>query len=111
MKSRTLEKKDWNNYFDLVSKSLEGKRATIEVASLQLGDQIEADRVVLYGITYDMKDDLLEIALEGLDHMIRKPVDIELIEGASGLQTIGVVDADGTQQIIRLSDPLMLGTV
>ncbi len=108
MKSRNLEKKIWNSYFDRVSKSLEGKRATIEVASLDLGDQIETESVVLYGITYDPKDDLLEIALEGLDHMIRKPVDIEVIEEAGGLKTIGVVDAEGTEQIIRLSDPLML---
>ena len=42
------------------------RRAEIEVASLDLGDQIEAEWLPLLGITYDDKDDVLEIALEEL---------------------------------------------
>ena len=52
------------------------KAAEIEVASLSLGDQVEAEWLPLHGITYDPNDDLVEVALEGLDHMIRKPREI-----------------------------------
>jgi hypothetical protein len=38
-----LEKSQWRAYFDRMSKALVGKRAEIEVASLKLGDRIEAD--------------------------------------------------------------------
>jgi hypothetical protein len=38
------------------------------ICGLALGDQIAANWLPLLGITYEPKDDLLEIALEGLDH-------------------------------------------
>jgi Family of unknown function (DUF5335) len=59
--------------FDRLSKTLQGKQAEIEVASLSLGDQVEAEWLLLHGITYDPNDDLVEVVLERLDHMIRKP--------------------------------------
>jgi hypothetical protein len=43
------------------------------VASLDLGDQTQAEWLPLLGITYDPRDDVVDIALDGLDHMIRKP--------------------------------------
>jgi hypothetical protein len=50
---RTLEKSERHGYFDRVSLALLGKPAKIEVASLVLGDQIEAEWVPVLGITYD----------------------------------------------------------
>ena len=64
MASRALSKPAWESYRDRISKGLVGKRAQIEVTSLTLGDQIAAKWLPLLGITYDPKDDLLEIALE-----------------------------------------------
>ncbi len=49
------------------SAGLTGMRAEIEVASLTLGDEIQAEWLPLVGIAYDAKDDALEIALDGLD--------------------------------------------
>ena len=81
-----------------------------EVASLSLGDQVEAEWLPLHGITYDPNDDLVEVALEGLDHMIRKPREIYLEDWTRGLMTIEVVDADGTKQVVKLREPLMLAS-
>jgi Family of unknown function (DUF5335) len=67
MTVRKLEKTEWRRFFDWVSKGLVGKRAEIEIASLALGDQIEAEWLPLLGIAYDPKNDVLEIALDGLD--------------------------------------------
>jgi hypothetical protein len=38
--------------------------AEIEVASLDLGDQIQAEWLPLIGITYDPNDDVVEVALD-----------------------------------------------
>ena len=63
MAIRKLGKAEWQRYFDRISKAVIGKRAEIEIASLALGDQIEAEWLPLIGIAYDRKDDILEIAL------------------------------------------------
>jgi uncharacterized protein DUF5335 len=108
MTTRKLDKKQWRTFFDHVSTMLEGKQAEIEVASLRLGDQIEAEWLPLLGITYDPEDDLVEVALEELDHLIPKPRDIYVEDGPGGLVALEIVDADDTKQIVKLRDPLML---
>ncbi len=52
----------------------------MEVASLKLGDRIEAEWLPLLGISYDPKNDLIDIALEGVDHMIHHPREIYVAE-------------------------------
>jgi len=108
MASRALMKPEWQSYCDRVSKGLAGKRAEIEVTGLSLGDQIAAKSLPLLGITYDSKGDLLEIALEGLDHLIHRPHGISVEEGPEGLTSMEIVDSDGRRQIVKLAEPLML---
>jgi hypothetical protein len=85
-----------------------GKRAQIEVTGLRIGDQIAAKWLPLLGVTYDSKDDLLEIELEGLDHVIHKPGSISVDDGPEGLASMEIVDSDGRRQLLKLMDPLML---
>src|SRR3954470_7501133 len=80
MFNRKLEKAEWESFFNFLSKQLEGKLAEIEIASLKVGDQIEAEWLPLIGITYDPKDDIVEIALEDVDHIINKPREIYFAE-------------------------------
>jgi hypothetical protein len=103
-----LDKSTWQRYFDTLSKVVVGKQAEIEVASLKLGDQVEAEWVQFLGISYDPKGDELEILLEGLDHLIPKPREIYVEGSAPALSSILVIDNDGNQQIVKLRDPLML---
>jgi uncharacterized membrane protein len=105
---RIIPKTEWRSFFDRMSKVLLGKRAEIEVATLDLGDQIIAEWVPLIGITYDSADDLLDIALDRANHLIRRPREIVIEEGDAGLASVAVVDADGTRQIVNLKDPLSL---
>jgi Family of unknown function (DUF5335) len=99
---------EWRPFFDRMSKALLGKWAEIEVASLELGDQIIAEWVPLLGITYDTKDDLLDVALDRSNHLIRHPRDIVVEETPTGLASVAVIDAEGARQIVRLKEPLML---
>lgn len=66
----------WRAFFDGMSDLVLGKRVEIEAASLDLGDQIVAEWVPLLGITYNSHDDLLDVALGGLNHLIRHPREI-----------------------------------
>ena len=108
MASRALAKAEWKSYCDRISKSVAGKRAHVEVAGLTLGDQVAAKWLPLFGITYDPKDDLLEIAMEGLDHLIRTPQSISIDDGLDGLRSMEIVDPDGRRQIVKLMEPLLL---
>jgi hypothetical protein len=106
--ARKLEKTEWQPFLDRVSKGLIGKLAEIEVASAKLGAQIEAEWVPLIGLAYDPKSDIVEIAVQGLDHMIRRPQELYVEEEAGRLISLEVIDSEGTRQIMKLKDPLML---
>jgi hypothetical protein len=108
MTVQKLEKPKWRPFLDAVSKLLEAKVAEIEVASLKLGDQVQAEWLPLIGITYDPRDDIVEVALEGIDHMIPNPREIYLDNGSGKLSSIEIVDADGVKQIVKLKDQLLL---
>jgi hypothetical protein len=108
MALRRLDKTEWRVFCDRVSKALVGKRAEIEIASLALGSQVEAEWLPLLGIAYDPKDDIIEIALEGLDHMVHRPREMYVDLGPDGLTSLEVIDGYDIRQIVKLRDPLML---
>lgn len=108
MTTRKLDKAQWRTFFDRLSSTLEGKEAEIEIASLRLGDQVEADWLPLLGISYDPNDDVVDVALEGLDHLISKPRELYVQEEVGGLAAVEIIDADDVKQIVKLRNPLML---
>ena len=106
--TRNIPKSEWRPFFDRMSKALLGKWAEIEVAQLDLGDQIVAEWIPLLGVTYDSNDDLLDVALDRLDHLIHRPKEIMVDVSAEGLTSVAVVDADGARQVVNFKAPLML---
>jgi hypothetical protein len=126
MPTRKLDKAEWRPFLDGISKLLEAKEVEIEVASLSLprcsgvywpctrsgplGDQVQAKWLPLHGVTYDSKDDMVEVALEGLDHMIPRPREIYAQEGTAGLASLEVVDSTGAKQIVKFRDQLLLAS-
>lgn len=110
MTTRKIEKKEWKTFFDGVSKvgGLDSKCAEIEVLGLNLGDHIATEWVPMFGVVYDPKSDVLEVGLEGLDHLIHRPKTIYVDESTTGLLSISVTDEDDIQHIIRMRDPLLL---
>jgi Family of unknown function (DUF5335) len=104
-------------YFDSLSPSIEGMLATIEVMDAQAGDQIDAERMPLQAISYDPRDDVLEIALGGrgvrypvvLRHFISSPRTIGVEESTSVTPSaILVTDGGGVRTLIRLFEPIEL---
>ena len=105
----SVPRSDWRQFFDRMSTALlRGKWAEIEVASLETGDQIVAEWIPMMGVTYDSRNDLVDVALDRTDHLIYHPDEIVVEEGTEGLMSIAVIAVDGTRHIVRLKEPLML---
>ena len=105
----SIPRSEWRQFFDRMSAALlRGKWAEIEVASLETGDQIMAGWIPMIGVTYDSRDDLVDIALDRTDHLVYHPDEIVVEDGADGLMSIAVSAGDGTRHIVRLKQPLML---
>jgi len=112
MALKKLEEYEWRSFFDRLSKGLAGKGAKLERASLGIGREVEGKWIPLLGIAYHPKDDLVGIALEGHNHLIRKPREIWVDDdGPSGLTCMGVIDADGGRHILLLHNALTLPPV
>jgi hypothetical protein len=103
-----IDRRGWQAFLDTFTCALVGKRAGIEVASLDLGDQIAAEWLPLLGISYDRKNDMVVIALDGIDHMIRAPREIYADYMAGALIALEIVDGKNRHQIVRFKDPLAL---
>jgi hypothetical protein len=84
-----LEKSRWQTYFDTLSRVLVGQSVELEVAALDLGDQVEAKWLLLLGVDYDPRNDLIEIAFDGVDHLIRRPREVFIDDdGSVGLSSL-----------------------
>ena len=104
----SLPQVEWPGFFDRVSTALLGKWAEIEVTSLRLDDEIVAEWVPFFGIRYNRSNDMLDVTLDRSSHHIPHPREILLAETSEGLSSIAIVDADGSTQVIRLREPLLV---
>src|SRR5262245_26488237 len=82
MTTRKLEPSNWRPYFDWLSRHFPSVRAEVDVESLALGDQIEADAVVIDGLSYDPYN--REVVVTATDvhfeHHISDPQEIYVVE-------------------------------
>lgn len=108
MALQKLERTQWLVFFDRMSGGLAGKRAEIEIASRASGVQVKTRWVPVLGVTYDTHNDMMEILLEGIDHVVLHPRELYVEYGSSGIESLGIVDHDDAWQIVLLRDPLML---
>ena len=109
MTIRRLKRSDWGAFCIRASRGFLGRQADIEVASPQLGWQLEARRLPLIGMSYDPNSDVLELLVSELDHLIREPREVYVDEeGIPGIVSLQIIDAGGGRQIITLREPLML---
>lgn len=67
-----LDKDEWGLAINRLSKALTGKPAAVEIAATA------ADSLTLLGVTFDRCDDIVEVATEDFDHMIRRPREVYL---------------------------------
>ena len=106
--TQAIERSDWEHYCERISGALQASDAEIEVASLKLGNQVEARWLPFIGITYDPNDDIIDIALEGVDHIVKHPQELRADGDAGSLTALEIIDNDGMQHLVRLRDILAL---
>lgn len=107
--TREIPRSEWRTYFDDFSRDNDRLRAAVEVDGVEVGAQVQTERALLRGITYDHGDDILVIGLgasgeigEDLEHVVSNPQSIYLAE-SDGELTFDIKDAEGTQTLLRLT--------
>jgi hypothetical protein len=103
--TRQIPRAEWQAYFDRFTRrqlaSDEG--VTVEVVSPATGDRREAQEVRLTAVEYDPRSQALEVALQGLDHLVYHPTEIWVIEDDGDvLATIELGRRDGTKELIHV---------
>jgi hypothetical protein len=115
--TQELGAEKWLEYFDSVASSIDGMLVTIEVMSERLGDQVDVERLPLQAISYDPKDNMVEISVGGrgvrypvmLRHFISSPQTVSVEESDPlSPRAILVTDASGVRTLIRLFEPAAL---
>ncbi|HWX95371.1 MAG TPA: DUF5335 family protein [Solirubrobacteraceae bacterium] len=106
--TREIPQSEWRTYFDDFSRDLQDLVATVEVAGKDVGAQIEAERPLLTGITYDDGDDIVVIGLdapggtqEDLEHVVYHPQKIYVAEEDSAT-IFDIEDSEQVQTLVRL---------
>ena len=104
-----LPRAGWRVYFDDLSRALGTTQATVEIEAPDLGAQVQAEDLVLSGISYDDRDDVLVVGVspggptESLEHLISSPQRIWVESSASIVpSTIEIQDAEGQITLVRL---------
>jgi hypothetical protein len=105
-----IPRDDWQAYFEDFSRDQPDYLAKVEILSGEIGAETEAEGTHLAAITYDRKDDIVVIGLDGaaddvpeeVQHVIDRPVKIAADEGAGGEIAFEIEDAEGTKTVLRL---------
>jgi hypothetical protein len=100
LKGVKLDEAELRPALDRIWKALTGKPAAIEIAATA------AAPLPLLGVTFDRYYDMIEVAIEGFDHMIRKPREVYLDQMDEMLAAIEFVDA--ADIVVKLKDPVVL---
>ena len=106
MAIRTLPQAEWAAYFDaFFHRKQDAGRvdyAEVHMLSPEDGAQPQTRWLPLQGLTYDLKSDVLEVLMPGLDHLVAHPRFIYVDEEAGRLDRFEVVRRDGTTEIVEI---------
>lgn len=100
-----IPKDQWTAHFDAFSKRLM-REDVPEIATVTVrGGPVREGRAVqgarLLGVTYDRNDNILDVALEGVDHLVWKPIAIWTRETDDGfIDQITVLREDGSREVV-----------
>jgi hypothetical protein len=111
-----IPRERWSEYLDDLSRRLDAPTVTVEIDGEDIGAQIAAEGVRLAGITYDHKDDVVVIGLDGVggppeehERMVNEPTRVLVASGDAGVAAIDVEDAEGHKTIVRIEGSLSQG--
>lgn len=109
MHSKEISQTDWQAYFNKVTKSLANRAASVEVTGFNVGDEMLAKGIMLQGLSYDAKNNLMEVSSEKFHHLIHSPKRIFVSNEGGNIDSVEIIDGEETRHIIRFLHPLPLG--
>jgi Family of unknown function (DUF5335) len=107
--SEEIPRSSWYESLELLTKEREGDLVTIEVLSIDLGDEYEAERLPFAYIEYDSHDDAVNVAVGGRDgrypvvlrHTVEHPKSVAVsTPNADEELSVDVTGSDGVQTLI-----------
>jgi len=98
MSTRKIENERWTGYFDHLSNVSGSQLIKIEIVSMSIGDQVEVEDVEFAGISYD--NDVISIQAGSLEHMIKQPRKVYVLEDDDGLKSMEITDAEENKHIL-----------
>jgi hypothetical protein len=112
--TREIPREEWRQYFDDFSSRLATTVASIEVTGAEIGAQVEAERGLLRGVTYDDRDDIVVIALdsegdapEELERTVSEPQKI-YVEEENASTVLDIEDSEGNKTLVRMEPAAQL---
>lgn len=110
----TNDRSTWQALLDQITLGRRGQPVTIEIMDDDLGDQTPAHRLPLDSITFDVRDDVIVVALQGLAadrgvvlrHIVSAPRSLDLLEQPHDTLVLRVVDAADVQTLFVLTPDL-----
>ena len=108
MAVKSLLKAECENYLATISKALNETdvEVEIEIMAPSVSDQLETNWIKLNGLSYDLREDVLSVFCEGIDHLIRKPQEILVQEDEKGVQRIEIIGSSGYTHLIKFREPV-----
>ena len=95
-------------YFDDFTKHFLRNESTttadVELLASDWGDQVEAEGVRLVGVTYDPRDNALELTFLAGQHRVYHPAEVWAVEDETDgfVRAIELVQDDGTREVVRV---------
>jgi hypothetical protein len=117
MANEELPRPSWHDALESMSREHENDGVTIEVMTLEFGDQHEVEKLPLAYIEYDPHDDAVSIGVGGtngkypvvLRHAIEHPLKIAIgTSGSVDVLPVEIADPDGTVTLVTLYRRLAL---
>ena len=102
MQNRKIPKEQWQAFCDELSHRLKHEDLKLEIAGLEVGDQIQEERGPIMGLTYEARRDEMFVLSPSLEHQIVAPVEVLLEEDGDLLRSVTVQDRAGVLHTIRL---------
>ncbi len=106
---KLLKKEDFKHYLDNFNKILPAEEVELEVAGLNIGDELSTDWTIMNSISYDPKSDEIIVDMsDNYQHTIHNPVELVIEEDDQGIHSFTVKCSHGHLHIIKFRTVLAL---
>jgi hypothetical protein len=108
MQNLHIQRGNWQNILDHISRPQNTCKVTIEVDAEDLGAQKEVENAELHGLSYDHKGGTIAIRAGAVEHMIVQPERIDIAHAGTDLICMEIADREKARHLITFVPPLHL---